>query len=233
MMAGHFGPSSSLTGYYQAVLLRNVVGQLMSRKIHGQMKAVKHHLPHRTRIKLPRGHRDAETITKIQRSIEKASGVKSVEVNARTGSVLIHHQEDPEILSNVGNAIDEVASELFEAILAAEGIEIPGLSIFAHVIRESLSKLDNRLAVATSNLIDLKMLLPLAFFGAGVIQAKRNRGWLDQVPAWVLFYYAYDAYMKFHGPSVRTSSAEERFDLEGVSNSEGKIGIAGDWKANA
>jgi hypothetical protein len=186
----------------------------MSRKLHAKSRAVAHHLPHRTRLKLPREHRDAATIKKLQDSIKNTPGVSAVEINQRTGSVLIHHDEDPEILTNVSHAIDDVAGELFEVLLEAGGVEIPGLSIFAHVIREQLSGLDNRLAVATNNVIDLKMLVPLAFFGAGVIQSKRHLGWLDQVPAWVLFYFAYDAYMKFHGPSVRETSAEERFDLE-------------------
>lgn len=195
----------------------------MTRKLHPKLKAVTHHLPHRTRLRVPREHRDPETLKKLHTKLKKTEGVSDVEINPRTGSVLIHHDEDPAILNNVGNAIDEVAGELFEAILAAEGIEIPGLSIFAHVIRERLSDMDNRLAVATNNVIDLKMLVPVAFFGAGIIQAKRNTGWLDQVPAWVLFYYAYDAYMKFHGPSVRPTSAEERYDLQDVTEAKRSV----------
>ena len=188
----------------------------MNRNLHAKSKAITHHLPHRTRLRLPKEHRDAATIKKVHEKLKKTAGVSDVEINPRTGSVLIHHDEDPVILEKVSNSLDEVAGELFEAILAAEGIEIPGLSIFAHVIRERLSHLDNRLAVATNNLIDLKMLVPLAFFGTGVFQARRNTGWLDQVPAWVLFYCAYDAYMKFHGPSVRETSAEERYDSEEI-----------------
>ncbi len=195
----------------------------MTRKLHAKSKAVAHHLPHRTRLRLPKGHRDEATIKKVHQTITNTEGVTGVEINARTGSVLIHHEEDPVILENVSKALDDVAGELFEALLEAGGIEIPGLSIFAHVIRERLTDADNKLAVATNNVIDLKMLVPLAFFGAGMIQAKRNRGWLDQVPAWVLFYYAYDAYMKFHGPSVRQTSAEERFDLEDITEAKKSV----------
>ncbi len=192
----------------------------MTRNLHPKSKAVAHHLPHRTRLRLPRGHRDAATIAKLHKTISDTKGVQSVEINSRTGSVLIHHDEDPEVLNKVGDALEEVAGELFEAILEAEGVEIPGLSIIAHVIRESLSHVDNHLANATNNLIDLKMLVPVSFFGAGVIQARRNLGWFNQMPAWMLFYFAYDAYMKFHGPSVRETSAEERFEVVDVTDSK-------------
>jgi hypothetical protein len=192
----------------------------MTRNLHPKSKAVAHHLPHRTRLRLPRGHRDAATIAKVHKTISETAGVSAVEINARTGSVLIHHDEDPEVLNKVGDALEEVAGELFEAILAAEGIELPGLSIIAHVIRESMSHVDNRLAVATNNLIDLKMLVPVGFFAAGVIQSRRHLGWFNQMPAWMLFYFAYDAYMKFHGPSVRESSAEERFEPIDVTDSK-------------
>ncbi|HEY9683109.1 MAG TPA: hypothetical protein V6C86_16140 [Oculatellaceae cyanobacterium] len=185
----------------------------MTRKLHAKSKAVAHHLPHRTRLKLPKEHRDPATLKRVHERLKKTAGVSDVEINERTGSVLIHHEEDPVILDNVSTALEDVCEELFEAVLAAEGIEIPGLSIIAHVIREGLSHADNRLADATNNLIDLKMLVPIAFFGAGVFQARRNQGWFGQAPAWILFYFAYDAYMKFHGPSVRETSAEERVDV--------------------
>jgi hypothetical protein len=74
--------------------------------------------------------------------------------------------------------------------------------------------------VATNNAIDLKMLVPVGFFAAGVIQSRRHLGWFNQMPAWMLFYFAYDAYMKFHGPSVRETSAEERFELTDVTDSK-------------
>jgi hypothetical protein len=196
----------------------------MTRKLHAKSKAIAHHLPHRTRLRLPKGHRDPATLKRVHEKLKKTAGVSHVEINERTGSVVIHHDEDPVILENVSNALEDVCEELFEAVLAAEGIEIPGLSIVAHIIRESLAHVDNRLAAATNNVIDLKMLVPIAFFGAGAFQARRNAGWFQEAPAWILFYFAYDAYMKFHGPSVRETSAEERLDIQEVDEVEGAAG---------
>ncbi len=177
---------------------------------HKPHKAVAHHLPHRTRIKIPRQGRDAATMKRLHDSLKKTAGVKDVSVNERTGSIVVHHEEDPKILETISTSIEEVVGELLEAVLEVEGIELPGLSIIAHLIRQRLGAIDNHLAKATNNMIDLKMLVPVLFFGAGVFQARRNVGWLDQVPAWVLFYYAYDAYMKFHTPQFNPPSREEQ-----------------------
>ena len=92
---------------------------MTTRKLHSKSKVVAHSLPHRTRLRLPRGHRDAATIAKVHKTISNTKGVHSVEINERTGSVLIHHDEDPEVLAKVGDALEDVAGELFEAILEA------------------------------------------------------------------------------------------------------------------
>jgi copper chaperone CopZ len=185
----------------------------MTRKLTHKAAGVKHHLPHRTRLKMPTEHRDPHTLNKVKESLKKVPGVKDVQVNERTGSVLVEHDERDDMLESVGEALNDVAGELFEAVLEASEIEVPGLSIFAHLIRTNLSKADTDVAVATNNLLDLKMLVPMILLGAGFVKA-RGTNWWGEVPAWVLFYYAYDSYMKFHGPSVREISATERIETE-------------------
>ncbi len=58
----------------------------------------------------------------------------------------------------------------------------------------------------TNNYLDLKTLLPVAFLVGGIYQASKTRAWWNQVPAWVLFYYAFDSYVKFHGPGTDSES---------------------------
>lgn len=187
----------------------------MTRKLIRTSAGVKHHLPHRTRLRLPQDHRNSHTLKAVEKEIKKVPGVKDVHVNHRTGSLLVEHDERDDMLENFGEAINGVASDLFDAVLEAEGIEIPGLSIFAHLIRQNLSKADTDLALATRNWLDLKMLVPVVLFGAGYFKARASSNWWGEVPAWVLFYYAYDSYMKFHGPSVREVSATERVETSG------------------
>jgi hypothetical protein len=174
----------------------------MTRKESKRRIGLAHHLPHRTRYRVSTKHRDDETAGRIRDSIMAVPGVSSVEVNQRTGSVLVHHEERPGILESISSALDRLGEDIFEEVFEGGLDEIvPGASLFGHLIRKHVAQADSKVADLTNNLLDLKMLLPICFFGAGIFKVSRNRNWLDQVPAWVLFYYAYDSYLKFHGPA--------------------------------
>ncbi len=165
-------------------------------------------MPHRTRYRLARKYRDPDTVNRIRRSIAAVPGVKDVEINDRTGSILVHHDEKPAMLESLAGAFEDVAADIFQEITTAEIDEIlPGASVLGYVIKKRFSDLDNKLASASNNVLDLKMLLPIGFLLAGLHKAGKNRNWFGQMPAWVLFYYAYDSYLKFHGPSVRPESS--------------------------
>ena len=180
----------------------------MAKKSPARSQMIAHHLPHRTRIRLPRSHRDPATMKRMTESLSKVTSIKDVQINDRTGSMVVYHEEDTEILEHIDGALGDVAGEVLEAILQAEEIEFPGLSIIGVLISSFMGKADNKIASATNNVVDLKMLMPLAFLGAGFFQASRNAAWLSQVPAWVLFYFAYDSYTRFHGPVPGAPAAE-------------------------
>jgi hypothetical protein len=138
----------------------------------------------------------------------RVPGVKKVEFNKRTGSLLVHHDETPEILGALDSVLDGIAGDLFEELAPEEMAIVPGISLVAHLIRTRFISVNRYLARMTDNYVDLKMLLPLIFLGAGLYQASKHKAWFAQVPAWVLLYYAYDSYLKFHGPSVDFAKAD-------------------------
>ena len=169
-------------------------------KPNGRRNGVAHHLPYRTRYRLASHHRNADIQDRINASISKVPGVKKVEFNERTGSVLVHHDEIPEILGTLSGVMDGIAGDLFEEIAQEELAVIPGMSLTAHITKKHLAKIDRYCAKMTNNLIDLKMLLPLVLLGAGFYQASRKNAWFESVPPLVFLYYAYDSYLKFHAP---------------------------------
>ncbi len=177
----------------------------MSNKPNGRMHGVAHHIPHRTRYHLATHHRNAETKNRVHELLNKVPGVKKVEFNERTGSVLVHHDEVPEILGALSEALTTLGADLFEEIASEEMAIIPGVSLAAHLVKNRFSKVDRYLARITNNYVDLKILLPLIFLGAGLYQVSKRRMLFESVPPLVLFYYAYDSYLKFHGPSVDKS----------------------------
>ncbi len=171
---------------------------------------VRHHLPHRTRLRVPKQHRQDKTFSELESRLKKVRGVKDVEINPKTGSVLIHHHAKENVLDELGLAVQEIAAELFEAIFEIEEAEVPGLSILSKMVKSHLSKMDTSVASATGNVIDLKTVVPVSLALAAVFKGIRDKAWIGEVPAFVLFYYAYDSYMKFHGPSVQPVSNVER-----------------------
>jgi hypothetical protein len=175
-------------------------------KLENPMRGVTHHLPHRTRYKLASHHRNAKTVSRLQESLKQTAGVKDVEYNHRTGSLLIHHVESPEMMGNVSNVLNTIAEDLFEE-LAEENVGLPGVSMLAHLIAKRFDKLNQYVAFRTNSYIDFKMLLPLLFMGAGLFQISKEKAAFSQVPAWVLFYYAYDSYLKFHNQTIGLSTA--------------------------
>ena len=67
-----------------------------------------HHLPHRTRLRVPDVHRGKKTMRQLNESLLKVPGVKSVKVNERTGSIVVHHDEDHRMLEAMGEAISNL-----------------------------------------------------------------------------------------------------------------------------
>jgi len=186
----------------------------MSKKLTATAGGVTHHLPHRTRLRLPKHHRNARTMNKMRDRLKKVPGVKDVQVNERTGSILIEHEDKQNVLENLGSAVQEVASEVFDTLIEMQQSEVPGLSIVGHLVKSQASRLDTKVATATDNWLDLKTLFPAALLGTGIYTAITEKAWLGigEIPAFVFFWYAYDAYMKFHGPSVRAVSVAERVE---------------------
>ncbi len=166
------------------------------------MRGITHHVPHRTRYRLAARHRAAATVSRIKDSVLKVPGVKNVEFNERTGSLLVHHEEHPEIVSLLGAALAEIAGDLCVELAGVEVAALPGVSLIAQLVGKRFANMDTYMARRTNNYLDLKTLLPVVFLAAGIYQTAKNRAWFSQVPAWVLFYYAYDSYLKFHGQEI-------------------------------
>jgi len=186
----------------------------MSKKLTTKTQGVSHHLPHRTRLRVVNPKRRTKEMAQVSERLKRVPGVTGVEMNDRTGSILVHHEDNDNVLELLGAALEEAAGELFETALEVEEVEVPGLSIIAHLIKQRMGRLDTSVASATGNVVDLKTIVPLGLLAAGLYKAARDHAWWGEVPAFVLFYYAYDSYMKFHGPSVRAVSATTRTETE-------------------
>lgn len=186
----------------------------MSQTLNPYSSAVAHHLPHRTRLRIPKSHRNEITIRKVEKAVLSVHGVKSVESRENTGSIIVQHDEKDNILQSIGDAIAKATPEIFEMLVEQEVKQVEDISLLAYLLGAGVSVLNREVARKTNNWFNLKVVLPASLLTAGVAKAVRDEGWLAEMPAWVLIYYAFDTYMKFH--PMTPLKLEERMDDGGI-----------------
>jgi hypothetical protein len=157
------------------------------------------HTPGRLRLRLVRNRHGRELLHEVRHSLERQEGIRRVEGNSTTGSLLLHY--DPERLGRDQLlAILRDAGLIVRDILEAGGNELPpaGKSTTATSITDALNDLDHRLSRITGRRLDLKLLFPTALGALGLRQALSQGLGLNRVPGYVLLWYAFDSFWKFH-----------------------------------
>jgi hypothetical protein len=136
----------------------------------------------------------------VQERLEAQPGTQRVEVNDRTGSVLINYDPHAQSHTSLLHVLHDLG---IAAVETARGLdldvpEIGGHTQTSQTIVDTLSDLDRQIAALTGRKVDLKLLFPATLGAIGVWQAIRNGLGLTQVPAYVLLWYAFDSFWKFH-----------------------------------
>ncbi|GAC1323046.1 MAG: hypothetical protein NVSMB2_20580 [Chloroflexota bacterium] len=160
------------------------------------------HTPGRLRIRLDSRRRQKAALLRVRDHMQDQPGVVKVDANPTTGSVVVHYDQHGArrgdllaALSDVGVILGDVAETVDGHSLPSEG---PGRSTTAVSVVDSISDLDRRLSDLTGRKIDMKLLFPISLGVLGIRQVL-TRGWgLTEVPAYVLLWYAFDSFWKFH-----------------------------------
>ncbi len=173
------------------------------------------------RIRLPRSHRDPRLLEELCEFARQLGGVREVEINPVTGSLLVHyHPESHEQMRNLIKHSAQTAPfaappELTEADDLAEKIEKEAEFLAAHSelalhVVNAVKSLNSGIREATGNTVDLKVLLPAglavwAFFKAGAEVAT---------PLWVtLAIFSFNSFVSLHHPTaVHVSSHVTHLD---------------------
>ena len=169
-----------------------------------------HHIPGRMRVKLPQAKGNHQLLLQIQQSISPLSGVKQVEINPATGSVLVHYDADQH--EDFHTHLAEHAEseglfalkppELFEADEIAEKIEAEAEFLAAHsetarTVVNFVKQIDEGIKRATDNNLDLKVLLPLGL----AVYAFLEAGTETVTPLWVtLGIFSFNSFVALHHP---------------------------------
>jgi len=62
----------------------------------------------------------------------------------------------------------------------------------------AINDLNQRIRQTTGLPIDLKLILPLAFVGAGIWSIGRKGLMIESVPGWLFLWFAFDMFVKLH-----------------------------------
>lgn len=113
-----------------------------------------------------------------------------------------------ESFAHLEEVIEDLRAEV-EAELAQEGethsqsenaavADHQGDSVLAQTVLKGMSELDTRLRETTKGAVDARSLTPIIFGGLALRQLIFKGPQLDDVPWYVLGWYAFDSFMKFH-----------------------------------
>ncbi|MBV9897428.1 MAG: hypothetical protein JO020_24985 [Chloroflexi bacterium] len=168
---------------------------------HTRRARVTSHSPGRLRVRLARGADQPHVLQSVKRHMEDRVGVGRVEVSHTTNSVLVHYDRHRHsfddvlaMLRDVGVVVSQTAKALSEEDLGPA----PETSTTSAGIVSAVSDLDRRLAQMTGYQVDLRTIFPLTLGALGVLQLARRGVGLGDVPAYVLIWYAFDSFWKFH-----------------------------------
>src|SRR5262249_44191196 len=150
----------------------------------------------------PSAKGDAELSWRIRELAKAVPGVESIESNFTTGSLLIHYAKDAfqdfeRRLSSASHSVLElkIAQQEQEENLTQAAGAPEAASAFATAIATAFKELDSSLRSATDNMLDLKVLLPLAAATAGVLTLRKALA----TPLWVtLMIFAFSAFVVLH-----------------------------------
>jgi copper chaperone CopZ len=159
----------------------------------------------------------------VASQLENQPGVDHVDVNTSTGSVLVHYDHTVHEKEDIVGCLEDVGL-LLGSVLGAGGDELPDLgdsgngeqghSTTAKSVVDTVNDLDRRLSELTGRRVDLKLLFPLALGAIGLRSAIVNGIGLSEVPAYILLWYAFDSFWKFHQrPASTPGPADNTQDL--------------------
>ncbi|MDQ6741842.1 MAG: heavy-metal-associated domain-containing protein [Candidatus Dormibacteraeota bacterium] len=149
---------------------------------------VRHRSHGRVRASLEKSERSPARMEQIKQRIESHPGIRSVEVNPTTGSVLV-----------TGDHNDQIHQALNSALVLVESLRNGEPSEKAvETVVGAVKAADARVLEATGGTISLKWLVPASFIALGARQLLAQGLTIGSVPWYVLIYYGVDSFLKLN-----------------------------------
>ena len=162
----------------------------MATRLNPYSAGVVHSSPYRTRLKVPPQHLTGDHARRLEDNLKSVPGVKDVRVS-KNGSVVVEHEDRPDIVENIGEAIAEAVPMLLE-ILTDDTADKGG---WLRHIYKLLDEKEDDFETGISG-EKAKRFIPVAFFAAGAYLSLEGEALLAGVGPLALFYWAFDSNWK-------------------------------------
>lgn len=162
--------------------------------------AVESRVPGRIRLRVPRGSRRGNGLARIQMVFENVEGIRNIDINPSTGSVLITHDPniiDSEDLIGLGRSANVIRQE---SQGGRNGIQWPAMSTGARQIISGFRQFDSAISRFTGGAIDAKLAIPLLLLGLSLGRALFSAS-KAPTPWYSLLWYSYSMFMHWHDPT--------------------------------
>ena len=156
-------------------------------------------LPGRLRVRHVGRRRGLEELETLRDSLQARPEVDAVELNPRTGSLLVFYDPGRVSSEDLRGALSEVGLDLAADVEAARG-QAGGTGRVMGAA-EAL----NRRVIQASGGTDLRLLVPMGLGALSARQALRNTPRLGQAPWYLLAWYAFDSFLKLNRPQGRST----------------------------
>jgi hypothetical protein len=147
---------------------------------------INHIIPGRLRVKIPLKKRDTGFFEDIYQSLSACEGIKTVEVNPVTGSVLVIHMLD-------SKKIAAYAEE--HNLFRIESVNyLQKQTYVSRKISETFSSFNKKVTLSTKGFANIPDLVLLALVGLSILQVSRGN---FTAPAWyTAIWYALNIFLK-------------------------------------
>ena len=150
----------------------------------------------RLRIRLRREARTQARMAAIAQSLRGRPGISGVEANSRTGSVTITYDPRTHTRDDILGMLRDQGVTV--AVAPDVATQEDGLSTTGELITQGFSEADRWLSDVSRMQVDLKVAFPLALFGIGVWRTFAEGLSLSRAPAYVMFWYAFSAFVSLN-----------------------------------
>ena len=138
-------------------------------------------------------------MNKIQNDLLSREGVNDVRFNPVNGSVTMKYDQGRHSAAGIMRMLEDV-DVLVESIgkLPAVDGEKSGDELASGGFLAAVEDLNRRIKASTGIPINLKLLLPLSFVGAGLWSIGRRGLMIESIPGWLFLWFAFDMFVKLH-----------------------------------